>query len=107
MTLSLLAHYFSEKSKFSDFLTFRRGDKKRDSNGPFVIVAALQTNWRTAVPLSAAGRLGIKSCCKPAEGLQQLSGMALAPHASLPTTAHQMWTNVFHFANRQVGSRAQ
>ena len=59
MTLSLLAHYFSEKSKFSDFLTFRRGDKKRDSNGPFVIVAALQTDWRTAVPLSAAGRLGI------------------------------------------------
>ena len=61
MTLSLLAHYFSEKSKFSDFLTLRRGDKKRDSNGPFVIVAALQTDWRTAVPLSAAGRLGIKA----------------------------------------------
>ena len=59
MTLSLLAHYFSEKSKFSDFLTLRRGVKKRDSNGPFVIVAALQTDWRTAVPLSAAGRLGI------------------------------------------------
>ena len=59
MTLSLLAHYFSEKSKFSDFLTFRRGDKKRDSNGQFVIVAALQTDWCTAVPLSATGRLGI------------------------------------------------
>ena len=59
MTLSLLAHYFSEKSNVLDFLTFRRGDKKRDSNGQFVIVAALQTDWHTAVPLSAAGRLGI------------------------------------------------
>ena len=37
MTLSLLAHYFSEKSKISYFLTLQRGDKKRDSNGRFVI----------------------------------------------------------------------
>ena len=51
MTLSFLAHYYSEENFFSDFLTLRRGDKKRDSNGRFVIVALLQTDWRTEAVL--------------------------------------------------------
>ena len=47
---SLFPNVGLKRSIFPDFLTFRRREKS-DSNGPFVIVAALQTNWRTAVPL--------------------------------------------------------
>ena len=48
---SLFPNVGLKRSIFPDFLTFRRREKS-DSNGPFVIVAALQTDWRTAVPLS-------------------------------------------------------
>ena len=53
---SLFPNVDLKRSIFQDFLTFRRPEKS-DSNGRFVIFAALlQADWCTAVPLSAAAR---------------------------------------------------
>jgi len=81
--LSLLAHFYWQTRSFY-ISTSADSERLRSYRGPVTVDLNLPETVAFAVTLcfECLAAVGIKSCCKLHVGLQQLSGMAWAPHAT-------------------------